>query len=183
MALADALRSKSGVRIWGMEENSEMYGPAKVRGVDVTFGTMTGGTTAFTSGDVLIDTFAATAVCPKNDRGCVLKYITVIDTDEQNSNFDVYFTSNAGSWAAENAAAAPSGAEITDILHVVEFDNSTDRHNFSGVADIWFSGELSLPITPVSGTDDIYVVLVTRGTPTHTASTANISMRLWLQDT
>lgn len=165
---------------WGEAERSIKARTNRVEVVNLTFGTMTGGTTAFTANDVLIDTTIQSGIFAKNNSGGYLKALAVYDTDNQAQPMSVYFTHNSGSWAAENAAAAPSAAEVADIQGVVAVAG-THYQAPLGTEDMAYVSGLNIPLTPVSGTDDIYVAVVTTGTPTHTAGTANISMKAWFE--
>lgn len=125
-------------------------------------------TSAYADGDVLADS-QVLAACLRTDDGTgVLQTITLNDKDDQGIAMDIVILDANVSIGTENAAVSITDANADNILAVISVE-STDWVDFVGckVATI---KNLSIPVSAVSGTDDLYVALVTRGTPTHTAS-------------
>lgn len=159
--------------------NLARTGPV-LREVTVTF---TLDTNIYAAGDVLADRQILNSVVRAADAKGYLVGITILDEDDQAAaGMDVYLLSADVTLGTENAAISISDANARNILGVVpiasgdwkDLINSKMAHKVSGDTG------LPMPITPVSGTDDVYIALVTAGTPTQTAN--GITARLWFQD-
>lgn len=134
------------------------------RTVDVTF---TLDTSAHASGDVLADS-QIIAGCMRVGNGTgVLSGFVLSDEDAQGMELDVVFLSANVTIGTENAAVAVSDANARNILGIVNVPG--DAWTDLGGARVATMLNVNVPIKPVADTDDIYVALITRGTPTHTA--------------
>lgn len=125
-------------------------------------------TSAYTSGDVLADSQVMTSVMRKTDGTGVLQSIVLNDKDDQGLALDVVILDANVSLGTENAAVSISDANADNILAIVSVA-TTDWVDLVGcrVATI---RNLSIPVKAVSGTSNLYVGLIARGAPTHTAS-------------
>lgn len=140
--------------------------------VDVTLSLNTSG--AYASGDVLADTQVVTNALRIVNGNGLLNSIVVIDEDDQNQPFDLVFLSANVSIGTENDAVAVSDANARQVLGIVHV-LAADYVDFGGVGVATLTG-LVLGLQAASGTSDLYVAAITRGTPTHSA--AGIRLRL-----
>lgn len=134
--------------------------------VDVTFSLDTSG--AYASGDVLADAQIIAACMRANNATGVLSGFTLHDEDDQGIELDVVFLSANVSIGTENAAVSITDANARNILGIVNVA-ATDWKDLGGVR-VATKLNVNVPILPATDTDDVYVALITRGTPTHTAS-------------
>lgn len=145
-------------------------GGAKIGGntktVDVTFSLDTSG--AYASGDVLADSQIIAACMRTNNSTGVLSGFTLHDEDDQGIELDVVLLSAASSIGTENAAVSVTDANARNILGIINV-SSSDWKDLGGVR-VATKLNVNLPILPVTDSDDVYVALITRGTPTHSAS-------------
>lgn len=140
--------------------------------VDVTLSLDT--SAAYASGDVLADTqVVSNAMRIINGNG-LLNSIVVIDEDDQNQALDLVFMSANVSLGTENSAPSITDANARNILGIVRV-NASDFVDLGGVDVATITG-LTLGLQAASGTPDLYVAAITRGTPTHTA--AGLRLRL-----
>lgn len=144
-------------------------GGAKIGGntktVDVTFAL---DTNIYASGDVLAIP-QIIAACMRVDNGTgVLSGFSLHDEDDQGAELDVVFLSANSSLGTINSTVSVSDENARNILGIVNVA-AADWIDIGGVR-VATKLNVNLPIKPVTGTDDIYVALITRGTPTHTAS-------------
>lgn len=123
-------------------------------------------TNIYASGDVLAATQVISGVSRMKDLTCVLSGITLIDEDAQGVELDVVVLSADVSLGTENAAVSITDANARQILGIVNVSEWKDL----GAAKIATVLNVNLPIKPADGTQNVYVALITRGTPTHTAS-------------
>lgn len=144
-------------------------GGAKIGGntktVDVTFSL---DTNIYASGDLLADSQIIAACMRVDDGTGVLSGFSLHDEDDQGIELDVVLLSANVSLGTENAAVSISDANAREILGIINVA-STDWKDLGGVRVVT-KLNVNQPIKPVTGADDIYVALITRGTPTHTAA-------------
>lgn len=138
---------------------------AKTKTVDLTFSL---DTNIYASGDVLADTQVLAGAMRMRDLTGVLSGFTLFDEDDQGIELDVVFLSANVSIGTENAAVSVTDANAREILGIVNVASS-DWKDLGGVR-VATVRNVNLPIKPASQTQDVYVALITRGTPTHTAS-------------
>jgi hypothetical protein len=102
------------------------------------------------------------------DRGvCTIGSISVIDTEKESVELDIFFFSQSPTIPADNAAwelnAANSAHYIGHVtIETTDYVNSTSR-SFACVRG------LGLIVSPEANESDLYCVVVTRGTPTYAA--------------
>jgi hypothetical protein len=137
----------------------------KTKTVDVTFSL---DTSAYASGDVLADSQIIAACMRANNSTGVLSGFTLHDEDDQGIELDVVFLSANASIGTENAAVSISDANARNILGIVNVASS-DWKDLGGVR-VATKLNVNVPIVPGTDSDDVYVALITRGTPTHTAN-------------
>lgn len=122
-------------------------------------------TSIYASGDVLAATQVISGVSRMKDLTCVLSGLTLIDEDAQGIELDVVVFSADVSLGTENAAVSITDANSRQILGIVNVSEWKDL----GAAKVATVLNVNLPIKPADGTQNVYVALITRGTPTHTA--------------
>lgn len=127
-------------------------------------------TSALDAADVLADTEVLSACFRANDKTGLLQSLTVIDKDDNGAALKVYIFDANVSLGTEGAAVSITDANADNILAVIDIAAS-DYHDLIGsqVANI---RNLSVPIKPPSGTDDLYVAIQggSGNTSTYTAS-------------
>lgn len=131
--------------------------------MDVTFSL---DTNIYASGDVLAATQVVSEVSRMKDLACVLSGITLIDEDAQGVELDVVVFSADVVLGTENAAVSITDANSRQILGIINVPEWIDL----GAAKVATVLNVNLPIKPADGTQNVYAALITRGTPTHTAS-------------
>lgn len=137
----------------------------KTKTVDLTFSL---DTSAYASGDLLADSQRLVDVVRFADFQGVLSGFTLHDEDDQGVELDVVFLSANVSLGTENAGVSVTDANARQILGIVNVA-STDWKDLGGVK-VATKLNVNVPILPAAQTRDVYVALITRGTPTHTAS-------------
>lgn len=138
---------------------------AKSNIVDVTLSL---DTSIYASGDVMADTQVVTGAMRVADGTGTLSSIVVFDEDDQGIAFDLVFFSANRALGTENSAPNISDANARDVLGIVSIAGG-DFIDLGGVK-IANKVNVGLPVRPATGTADIYVGAITRGTPTYTAS-------------
>lgn len=135
--------------------------------IDLTFSL---DTNAYVSGDVLADTQVLANAFRVVDGKGILQSIALIDEDDQGQALDLLFFSANRSIGTENSAPSISDANARDFLCKVSV-SSSDWIDLGGVRVASVSpSELGKVVKAASGTADLYLAAITRGTPTHTAS-------------
>jgi len=155
-----------------------MTNPIRVRAlskvVDVTLST---DTSAYISGDLLADTQIMTdAFWAQGGTGTVTS-ITVIDEDDQGQALDVVFLRANNTLGTENSAPTISDANARDILGYVNVP-SANYIDLGGVR-VASVNNIRLGVQAASGTSDLYVAAISRGTGTYTAS--GLKLRIHIQ--
>lgn len=153
-----------------------------IREVTLTFSP---DTSIMADNDVIADSQILAAVTRANDsKGFLIAFELTDEDDNTAIDMDIIFLSANVSVGTENAAVSISDANARNIIGVINIlaADWNDHINSKMVSVGNKPGSmLSMPITPVSGSDDIYVALVCRsGTPTYTAS--GITARFWFID-
>lgn len=136
----------------------------------VVTATMSLDTSAYANADLLADTQAIDGVFRVPDGTGIIRSLVVIDEDDQTLyTFSVYFLDGSGSLGTENSAPSATDAVCRTILARVDFA-TTDGVDVGG-SKVYSKHGLSIPVSAISGTDDLGVALVCiTGTPTHTAA-------------
>jgi len=137
----------------------------RIRGV-----TLSTDTSAYANGDLLADTQSIDAFFKDVDGTGLIQSVALIDTDDQTLySFSVWFLDGSGSLGTENSAPSATDAVCLTVLAKVDFA-TTDGLDLGG-SKVYSKTGLSIPVKAIAGTDDLGVaVVVTTGTPTHTAS-------------
>lgn len=133
-------------------------------------------TSAYADGDVLADTQAVSSIFRKNDGTGIINSITVLDEDDQGYGFDLVFLDSNVSLGTENAAPSITDSNARNILGWVRV-SAADFIDIGGSRIATISG-ISLHAKAASGTSDMYVAAISRGTGTYTAS--GIQLRIGL---
>jgi len=138
---------------------------APVTVIEVTLSLNTG---IYASGDVLADTqVVAGATRHKDGYGKIIAAV-VLDKDAQAQGLDLIFLKANVSLGTENSAPSMSDADAENLLGAIEVESGdfVDLTN----NQIALAGDLYVPIVAASGTSDIYMAAMSRGTGTYTAS-------------
>lgn len=125
-------------------------------------------TSAYASGDVLADSQQMDACLRKTDGTGLLQSVVLNDKDDQGQALDIVILSTSASIGTENAAVSISDANADAILAIIPVQAS-DWIDLGGCR-VAHLRNLGVPVKAVSGTDDLYVALISRGTGTYTAS-------------
>lgn len=139
--------------------------------IDVT---LTLDTSAYATGDVLADTQVVSNAMRVADGLGTLQSIVVLDEDDQGIAFDVVFLSANVSLGTENAAVSITDANARNWLGLVSIAGG-DYVDLGG-SRVAVKMNLGLVVKPATGTRDLYVGAIGRGTATYTA--AGIKLRL-----
>ncbi len=129
--------------------------------------TMTTTTTALASADIIADTQQLDAALRVADGTGVIQSMTVFDPDDNAAfAFDVYIHNTSTSMGSENSGITISDANAAaGILGVVSFATTDAKDLING--RMYHKANLGIPVTAVSGTDDLYFSVVNgSGTPT-----------------
>lgn len=144
--------------------------------VDVT---LVADTSIYAAGDTLVATQVLSNLLREKNVGGLLKSLTVVDEDDQKAALDIYFLDANVSFAAANAAAAPSDTAARSLLGKVAVATA-DYKDLGGVSMASYAN-LDIILKPAVDTQDIYVAVVNgAGTPTYTAS--GLKLRLGIVD-
>jgi hypothetical protein len=144
--------------------------------------TLSTDTSAYANGDVIADTQQVDAAFRIADGTGVLQAISVFDADDQTPySFTIYIHRTSTSIGTENAGISISDANAAaGIIGAVSFAAGDCFDLING--RMYFRSGLGIPISAVSGTDDLYISMVcVLGTPTHTASGITVLLHI-LQD-
>lgn len=137
-------------------------------------------TSAYANADLLADTQTISDVFDINDGTGSIKSLVVIDEDDQTLySFSVWFLDGTGSLGSENSAPSAADAVCRTILAKVDFA-TTDGLDLGG-SKVYSKTGLSIPVKAIAGTNDLgMAVVVTTGTPTHTASGVRVRIGMEL---
>lgn len=125
-------------------------------------------TSIYASGDVLAIPTVLTAALRKTDGTGLLQSITLNDEDDQGVALYVVIMDANNSLGTINAAASITDANARNIIAIVPVETS-DWIDLGGVK-VATIRNLGIPVKSVSGAATLFVGLITRGTPTHSAS-------------
>lgn len=141
--------------------------------------TMTATATVLASADIIADTQQMDAAFRVSDGTGVLQSLTVFDPDDNTAfAFDVYIHNTSTSLGSENSGITISDANAAaGIIGVVSFATTDAKDLING--RMYHKANIGLPVTAVSGTDDLYFSIV-NGSGTPTFAGGNIPMRVGL---
>ncbi len=145
--------------------------------------TLTLDTVQYSSGDLLSDTQTLAAVVSGNDVMGYLVGVKLVDEDNQAAAaMEIVLMDQVATVGTFNDAVAITDALSRNILGIVTVAAGDWIATGNGkIATLTMQNtELPLPITPASGTDDIGVCFITRGTPTQV--NGGIKARFYFQD-
>lgn len=137
------------------------------------FGNSAGGTSVSNTPTVSTTAYTANTEvgAPMSFSGIsgTIKGVTIAISGTQTSGFNLYFFNPplTGTYA-DKAVAAPSAADIKNLLGVVSFSAPTSTPGLSGVS--FYTASASVPIA--NATSGVEAVLVTTGTPTFASATS-----------
>lgn len=134
-------------------------------------------TNVYADGDVLADTQEIASAFRINDGLGRLRSLVVIDQDDQGVDMDIYLLDGNVSFGAKNAAVSITGANALKILAKIAIA-AADYYDLGGVRVAVKSG-LDTILKAASGTDKLYVAVVSRGAGTYTAS--GVKLRLGIE--
>lgn len=145
---------------------------------DVVEATPTISTSAYTAGDQVGGKITlAGAVDPSVFSG-VIASVEILDRDSEEVDIDVVFFDTDFTASSDNAAFDPSD---TDLLNVVCYVTVADYSTFSDNS-VGLARNVNCPFKLTAPNQSLYAALVTRGTPTYTA-TSDLTLRVGiLQD-
>ena len=115
-------------------------------------------TAPYASGDLIADTQQCDAFFRVTNGTGVIQSITVVDEADQKAAIDIYFLNANVSLGTENAAPSISDPNSNNILGWVSVA-ATDYKDLGGTS-IACIRNIGLPVKAVSGTDDLYVAVV-----------------------
>jgi hypothetical protein len=125
-------------------------------------------TNAYADGDVLADTQVLAACLRVNDGTGIIQDVIFNDKDDQGLAFDVLVLSANTSMGTENSAPDASDADADDILG--RFSVGVGDWYDLGGCRIASIKNIGIAVKGASGTDDIYLALISRGAGTYSAS-------------
>jgi hypothetical protein len=115
-----------------------------------------------------------------NSLGTVIQSVTVIDIDKQNAELDLYFfDANPTVSSTDNAALAIDDSQVTDKCIGVVNISSGDYKSIAGCS-VATAKNVGLLVTPIEASEDVYVVVATRGTPTYATGGAGLIFKYHL---
>lgn len=129
--------------------------------------TMTATTSILAAADIIADTQQLDAAFRVTDGTGVLQSMTVFDPDDNAAfAFDVYIHRTTTSMGTENSGISISDANAAaGIIGVVSFATTDAKDLING--RMYHKTNLGIPVSAVSGTDDLYFSVVNgSGTPT-----------------
>lgn len=143
--------------------------------VDVT---LSAAAEAYTANDLVADTQEIVGAVRVAGGSGVINFVRLLDGDDQGAAMDLYFVGASDSWGTEGGAVAPTDAEAAEIFGSVSIAASE-------YTDLIASQEATkpnqnIPFKAPDGSTSIWVVAVTRGTPTYTASGLKLRLGIYL---
>ena len=136
-------------------------------------------TNIYAAGDVLAAVQEVASVVPIAGGTATLQDVVLLDQDDQGQPLDLFLLNATGSFGAENAAAAPTDAVAATIVAAVEIA-AADYIDLAN-SQIAIRSNLGIVCKCTSAATSLFLVAITRGTPTHTASGIVVQLA-FLQD-
>lgn len=146
----------------------ETHAPLVVTPADLISLTLSLDTNAYTSGDVLAATQVLTDALRVEGGRAVLQSLVVIDKDDQGVEMDVLLFATNQSLGTENQAPDIDDTEVEAFLGLVNVASS-DYKDLGGCKVATVKG-IGLVVEADAASKDLYVAVITRGAPTHTAA-------------
>lgn len=135
---------------------------------DVYDVTLSLNTSAYATGDLLADVQEMATFFRVNGGTAVIQSVTVIDKDDQGVALDLVFTDDSGTWGTENSAVSVTDA-IADGVQGVVSVAAADYADMIN-SQIASKSSLGLVVKAPSESKSLYIVAVSRGAGTYTAS-------------
>lgn len=155
-------------------------GRIPIRTIDLT---LTLETAAYVANDLFEDTRTLSGAVAKIDSmGYLVGFVLTDEDDQAVAAMEVVFMDQTATVGTQGIAVAISDALSRNILGIVKVEASewVDTGGSKTATMTMQNGKLPLPVRPASGTRDVGVALITRGTPTNTAS--GFRARFYFQD-
>jgi hypothetical protein len=115
--------------------------------------------------------------CFKAGEPAKLIFVQVVDTDDQGTDFDLFFYNDSATLGTLNAAVTIND---TDAAKAIGFVSMTAAANGVDNVNSWLFTKFldeGIPMTPVDGSSSVWVGGVVRsGTPTYTATGMKIKL-------
>lgn len=144
-------------------------------GVKLVPVTLSTDTNPYAAGDLLADAQIVAACVRANDSAGMLASIVLIDEADQGAAMTIYFASASASFGTENSAPGITDANARNILGFI--DIATGDYKDLGGVKVAFKQNCNIPVSPATGTDDIYVAVVNgAGTPTFAADSLKLRL-------
>ncbi len=146
-----------------------LTGPLKTGGMTVIKNlTMTIDTAVYASGDVIADTQQLDAAFRVADGSGVVQSLVLVDEGDQKQPLTIFFFGSSSTLGTENAAPSITDANAINIHGFVDIA-AADYKDLGGVA-VANIKNIGIPITAVSGTDDLYIAILNgSGAPDYVA--------------
>jgi len=125
-------------------------------------------TNAYATGDVLAATQALASAFRSADGTGILQSIVLVDKDDQGAALDLVILKADVSIGTENAAVSISDANADSVLGIISV-SAGDWIDLGGCRVATLRG-LGLVVKAATGTTSLYVALISRGSPTHSAA-------------
>lgn len=126
-------------------------------------------TSAYSSGDLLVETQSIPNAFRTTDGSGRLDSLVLIDEDDQGAALDIYFMDAAVSFGTKNSAPSPTDTQARSVLCMVPIATS-DYKDLGGVR-IATKLNIGAIVQAVAGTANLYVAVVNgTGTPTYTVN-------------
>ncbi len=167
-----------GRTVDGGSTNSAMYVDPRVKAVRISVTPTVSTTPAYTAKDAVGAVMTFSNAVRASGGSCRLEAVQVVDKGQQMASLELMLYDRApATTPTDNAIYAPTDAELVNVLAVVPiYPSDYSVLSTNSVASRLVGAELLL-----NGTD-LFGILVTRGTPTYTSTTALIVSLTILQD-
>lgn len=146
----------------------------------ITTHTPTTVASAIDQDDVVADTEVISGIFRANDKGGILRSLTLLDGDDVGEDLIIYFLSANVGMGTEDAAVDITDAEAEDILGSVTIA-AADYTDLIASQIATVTG-INLALMPASGTDDLYIAIVGGATNTGTYSAGGLVLRLAIEN-
>lgn len=139
--------------------------------------TPTTDTSAYGSGDQIGSKLTVTGPSSGSGSGCRIEKVVVVDKASQKSNLKIWlFNDDPTVASADQAAANVSDTElVSKCIGVIAVSGSTDYADLSAASVATVKPDLV--VKPKAGTNTLYALVVSGGTPTYT-SASDLTIKL-----
>lgn len=130
-------------------------------------------TSIYASGDAISTIQTLSNILRQSDQSGVLRQVVIADADAQSAALDIVFFASQISGGTDNAAFAPSEADVKESVgHISVAASDYAALGSRSVATVDASLDIQL-----ENSRNLYFQIVSRGTPTYTG-TDNLKIRL-----